>query len=230
MPHRSENWGKTLSGLRSRGHGVGGCVCGGVSPPGALPARNARPCYRLRPLPASAPRRRPGERRPQPGAAAERAERRRERPAGRCPGRARGNDLLALRALCVSAALPGGSGSRPPPPHHHHHHVAEARRGGERGRHVEGKVLSRRRRDAARASRGRGGPRATAMPGQPAPAPGRAASPRSRFGAPRGVTPSSHQRHPARCPSRRARSQGRRAPPDPPEPGPYPRAGRRCLH
>lgn len=116
MPHRSENWGKTLSGLRSRGHGVGGCVCGGVSPPGALPARNARPCYRLRPLPASAPRRRPGERRPQPGAAAERAERRRERPAGRCPGRARGNDLLALRALCVSAALPGGSGSRPPPP------------------------------------------------------------------------------------------------------------------
>lgn len=97
-------------------------------------------------------------------------------------------------------------------------------RGG--GARSEGKMLRRRSRDAARARRGRGGPRGTAMPGHP----GRAATPRSRFGAPRGVTPSTRQRHPARCPSRRARSQGRRAPPDPPEPGPYPRAGRRCLH
>lgn len=229
MPHRSENWGKTLSGLRSRGHGVGGCVCGGgcprraPSPPATL--ARATGCGRSRPLPPAAV---PGSAVPSPA----------RRPSGRSGGgsapRAAARDepeemtyLLcepsASPRPCPAAAGPG----RPPPPHHH---VAEARRGGERGRHVEGKVLSRRRRDAARASRGRGGPRATAMPGQPAPAPGRAASPRSRFGAPRGVTPSSHQRHPARCPSRRARSQGRRAPPDPPEPGPYPRAGRRCLH
>lgn len=74
---------------------------------------------------------------------------------------------------------------------------------------------------------GAGGSEGTAGPAmrtQRAPAPGRP------FAAPRAVTPSTRQRHPARCPSRRARSQGRRASPDPPEPGPYPRAGKRCPH
>lgn len=147
------------------------------------------------------------------------------RRCARCPGSAVPgptvrNYLLPLRALCVSAGLPGGSGSRLPLRALH-------RRS---GCHLEGKMWRRRSRGAARAARGHGDPRAAAMPGRWAPAPGRAAAPLSRFGAPRGVTPSTHQRHPARCPSRRARSQGRRASPDPPEPGPYLRAGRRCPH
>lgn len=76
---------------------------------------------------------------------------------------------------------------------------------------------------------GAGGSEGTAGPGA-AMRTHRAPAPARPFAAPRAVTPSTRQRHPARCPSRRARSQGRRASPDPPEPGPYPRAGKRCPH
>lgn len=135
------------------------------------------------------------------------------------PGRTLRNYLLPWRALCRSAGLPGGSGSRLPlwPLH---------RRA---GCHLEGKMSRRRSRDGV-AQRDGGGPRAAAMRARRGPAPGQAAAELSRFGAPWGVTPSTRQTHPARCPSRRARSQDRKASPDPPEPGPYPRAGKRCPH